>query len=398
MSIESINSNGTWLNEGSADIRLLKEACARQTGANSVPLASSIEKNIPIYDGQHVREAAAVQSEAPQRAKAFQHEWAQVLLQGAGAVVIKNAVDDIELLDAVTDAFFSIIKREAGSDSGADHFAPKGSNTRIWNGHEKLCVESPELFARYYANDVMSLMCHAWLGPGYQITAQANIVHPGGLAQHCHRDYHMGFQTIERLYQYPSHVHALSPALTLQGAIAHTDMPLESGPTKLLPFSQTFLPGYLSTGRQDCVDFFESDHVQLPLNKGDMLFFSPALMHAAGDNKTTDVDRFANLVQVGSAYGRTMELLDKARMSIAVYPVLLELQKEEGWTTRDTRYVIEATAEGYPFPANMEMEPPLNGLAPPSQQDLLAQSLKQGDSLDVFKEKVLAQQDLKRSH
>jgi len=298
----------------------------------------------------------------------------------------------------VTKAFYAIINREAGSDSGADHFAPAGSNTRIWNAHEKLCIEAPELYARYNANEIMSLMCHAWLGPGYQVTAQANIVHPGGKAQHCHRDYHMGFQTMEKLYQYPSHVHALSPALTLQGAIAHTDMPLECGPTKLLPYSQTFLPGYLSTAREDCVDFFEAKHVQLPLNKGDMLFFSPALMHAAGDNKTTDTNRFANLVQVGSAYGRTMELLDKARMSIAVYPSLLKLQQQDDWTVQDTRYVIEATAEGYPFPANMEMEPPLNGLAPSSQQDLLLQCLQDGDSIDVFKEKVLAQQGLKRSH
>ena len=175
-------------------------------------------------------------------------------------------------------------------------------------------------------------------------------------------------------------------------------MPIESGPTKLLPFSQTFLPGYLSTARQDCVEWFEEKHVQLPLEKGDMLFFSPALMHAAGDNKTTDIDRFANLVQIGSAYGRTMELLDKARMSIALYPALQALQSSAGWDERFTRYVIEATAEGYPFPANMELEPPLNGLAPLSQQDLLRQSLTAGDSVENFKEKLLSQSSLKRSH
>ena len=402
MSIKPINEKAVWLNEGSADISLLREATARKTDPASVPLASRIAREIPVYDGQAVREAASVQSESPQRARAFQQEWAQVLLSGAGAVVIENAIDDLPMLDQVTAAFYDIIKRESEGDSGADHFAPKGSNTRIWNSHEKLCVEAPELYARYNANDAMSLICKAWLGPGYQITAQANIVHPGGQAQHCHRDYHMGFQTTERLYEYPAHVHAMSPMLTLQGAIAHSDMPLESGPTKLLPFSQTFLPGYLSTARADCIEWFEAQHVQLPLKKGDMLFFSPALMHAAGDNKTSDVDRFANLVQVGSAYGRTMELLDKARMSIAVYPALQKLQSQtnEGvsWNERYSRYVIEATAEGYAFPANMELEPPINGLAPLSQQETLTQSLADNDSLEVFTDKIHSQCALKRSH
>ena len=398
MSIKSINQSGTWLNEGSADIKLLKEACARTTNVSDVPLASRVSGEIPIYDGDAIRLASSLEDSSPQRIRAYQQEWADVLLSGAGAVVIENGIDDLELLDSVTDAFYKIIKREAQADSGADHFAPAGSNTRIWNGHEKLCVEAPELFARYNANAVMAQICRAWLGPGYQITAQANIVHPGGQAQHCHRDYHMGFQTTKRLYEYPAHVHAMSPMLTLQGAIAHSDMPIESGPTKLLPFSQTFLPGYLATAREDCVELFESAYKQLPLKKGDMLFFSPALMHAAGDNKTSDVDRFANLVQVGSAYGRTMELLDKARMSIAVYPELQKLQDTEGWTDAMTRYVIEATAEGYAFPANMELEPPTSGLAPPSQQNVLSQSLREGDSPETFRDKVLAQQALKRSH
>lgn len=398
MSIKSINPSGLWLNEGSADIKLLKEACDRKTNASDVPLATRVSGEIPVYDGEAIRHASSLEDSTPQRIRAYQQEWAEVLLSGAGAVVIENAIDDIELLDSVTDAFYQIIKRESHADGGADHFAPAGSNTRIWNGHEKLCIEAPELFARYNANAVMAQICRAWLGPGYQITAQANIVHPGGQAQHCHRDYHMGFQTTERLYEYPAHVHAMSPMLTLQGAIAHSDMPIESGPTKLLPFSQTFLPGYLATAREDCVELFESAYVQLPLKKGDMLFFSPALMHAAGDNKTSDVDRFANLVQVGSAYGRTMELLDKARMSIAVYPELQKLQSSVDWSEAKTKFVIAATAEGYSFPANMEFEPPTSGLAPPSQQDLFIRCLREGDSPESFREKVLAQRALKRSH
>jgi ectoine hydroxylase-related dioxygenase (phytanoyl-CoA dioxygenase family) len=32
----------------------------------------------------------------------------------------------------------------------------------------------------------------------------------------------------------------------LQGAVAHTDMPAETGPTTYLPHSQKYLPGYLA--------------------------------------------------------------------------------------------------------------------------------------------------------
>ena len=41
----------------------------------------------------------------------------------------------------------------------------------------------------------------------------------------------------------PQYVHAISPVLTLQGAVAHCDMPLVSGPTLYLPYSQSYLPG-----------------------------------------------------------------------------------------------------------------------------------------------------------
>ena len=44
--------------------------------------------------------------------------------------------------------------------------------------------------------------------------------------------------------EYPAHVHDLSPALTLQRGVAHGDVPVESGPTRLLSFSQLYRAGY----------------------------------------------------------------------------------------------------------------------------------------------------------
>ena len=129
-------------------------------------------------------------------------------------------------------------------------------------------------------------VCEAWLGPAYQMTAQVNLVRPGGAAQTAHRDYHLGFQTAEGAARFPAHVHELSPYLTLQGAVAHVDMAVESGPTKLLPFSQLFRAGYMAYHREDFRALFEARHIQMPLAKGDAVFFNPALFHAGGENRT----------------------------------------------------------------------------------------------------------------
>ena len=66
----------------------------------------------------------------------------------------------------------------------------------------------------------------------------------------------MGFQTAEEIEGFPAHAHRLSPMLTLQGAVAHCDMPLESGPTLYLPFSQDFAPGYLAWRKPEFAALF----------------------------------------------------------------------------------------------------------------------------------------------
>jgi ectoine hydroxylase-related dioxygenase (phytanoyl-CoA dioxygenase family) len=203
------------------------------------------------------------------------------------------------------------------------------------------------------------------------MTAQLNVVNPGGAAQSPHRDYHLGFQSAEAVARYPAHVHLFSPMLTLQGAIAHVDATIEAGPTLLLPHSQKYPAGYLATSLPEFRAFFDSHAVQLPLKKGDMLFFSPALFHAAGTNRTTDVKRMVNLFQVSSAYGRAMESIDRTAMCKALYPALLSLSLTEAQISN----AIAATAEGYAFPTNLDRDPPIGGLAPKSQAALLHEAL-----------------------
>jgi ectoine hydroxylase-related dioxygenase (phytanoyl-CoA dioxygenase family) len=296
------------------------------------------------------------------------------------------------VIDQANPHFWAIIDEERLTNvGGGDHFAKPGANDRIWNALEKLCLRDPAVFAAYYGNAVIALVSEAWLGPAYQITSQLNVVNPGGAAQVAHRDYHLGFQSAEAIGRFPVHVHRLSPVLTLQGAIAHCDMPLETGPTLYLPFSQSYLPGYMATARPEFRDYFDKHHVQLPLAKGDAVFFNPALFHAAGTNRSKDVRRIANLLQVSSAFGRAMESVDRLKMSSRLYPALKSLVADNAITAAEADNAVAACAEGYSFPTNLDRDPPKGGMAPKTQQDLMRQALKENWPPEVFVDEAEAQ-------
>ena len=66
---------------------------------------------------------------------------------------------------------------------------------------------------------------------------------------------------------------------------------------------------------------------QLPLRKGDAVFFNPACFHQAGDN-TLPQPRVANLLQVSACWGRPMEFNDRLAMTRALWPVIKRWSKE----------------------------------------------------------------------
>ena len=364
-----------WLSASECRLDDLLAVLADGTDLDRYPHARDAVQGVLVYDTAAI---APVMGD-PALRRELQSELVDALANGPGVVVFAGAYEDTDVVDAVTAAFNDIIaEQHADGGPAGDHFGTPGANDRIWNALEKLAIRAPDLFVRYYANDVLALASQAWLGPGYQITSQVNVVNPGGRAQAAHRDYHLGFQSNEVAAEFPAHVHALSPVLTLQGAVAHSDMPVESGPTLLLPHSQKYLPGYLAWRLPEFREHFEAHHVQLPLAKGDVIFFNPALFHAAGTNRTTDVRRMANLLQVSSAFGRAMESIDRAGVSAAIYDDLVKAQVTEGWDPRALDNVIAASAEGYAFPTNLDRDQPVDGLAPPTQAELVRQALAEG--------------------
>jgi hypothetical protein len=72
-----------------------------------------------------------------------------------------------------------------------------------------------------------------------------------------------------------------------------------------------------------------------------------------------------------------MEAVDRAAVCRAVLPALRRMSAA-GAGKRALRNVIAASAEGYPFPTDLDLDPPVDGLAPPSQADLLAEAVQQG--------------------
>ncbi|MFJ8357617.1 phytanoyl-CoA dioxygenase family protein [Streptomyces sp. NPDC093984] len=364
----------TWLTEADCDLDALRSLVEQKTDADDHPLAAGVEQNVLLYDSERLRILAA----SAEGRREVQGELIRALLDGPGIVVLKGAFTDDAVVDRASAAFDALIEEERASGAArGDHFAAPGANDRLWNALDKVALRTPEVFADYYANDMLAMIADAWLGPAYQVTSQVNVVNPGGAAQRVHRDYHLGFLTQERAAAYPAHVHRLSPVLTLQGAVAHCDMPVESGPTLYLPHSQKFGPGYLAWRLPQFVEYFGTHHVQLPLAKGDAVFFNPALFHAAGHNRSTSIRRMANLLQISSAFGRAMETVDRAAMANALFPVLRR-RKAEGVSEDWLRRVVAATAEGYPFPTNLDLDPPVDGLAPPSQADTLWQAVTEG--------------------
>ena len=388
MSFTSVHRRA-WLSEHDCDLADFRELVERATDLADYPYASAVEREVLVYDSDRLRRA--------EDDRAVRAELARALTDGPGIVVLQGAFADHGVVDRLSAVFDALIAEQRASGvTAGDHFAKPGANDRVWNALEKAALYDPEAFADYYANDILALVSTAWLGPGYQVTSQVNVVNPGGAAQSVHRDYHLGFLSNEVAAAYPAHVHRLSPVLTLQGAVAHCDMPVESGPTMYLPYSQTYEPGYLAWRLPEFQEYFEARHVQLPLAKGDAAFFNPALFHAAGTNRSAGIRRMANLLQVSSAFGRAMETVDREAVANAVFPVLLRRAGEgadEAWTAN----VIAASAEGYPFPTNLDSDPPVDGLAPPSQADVVRGALAGAWTPEALRDELRAGAERRQS-
>jgi ectoine hydroxylase-related dioxygenase (phytanoyl-CoA dioxygenase family) len=380
-----------WLTAADCDLNALRRLVETPTDIDDYRHADRVESGVLIYGDRY----DAVAMTGIDRTE-IQAELAKALGNGPGVLVFKNAFS-VNIIDQASEIFFDLIERQSNSNiHTGDHFATPGSNDRLWQAVEKLAIEDAEVFCDYFSNDVIALVSGAWLGPNYRIVSEPNSVNPGSRPQIGHRDYHLGLMDIAYGSQFPAHVHRLSSALTLQAAVAHVDMPLETGPTRYLPHSQKFEPGYLAVNLPEFQKFFEDNNAQLHLEKGDVAFFNPAVVHGAGGNSTESVRRMANLLQISSVFSRASATVDNEMVILSIYPVLLKLQAD-GVGQSYVNNVLAASAEGYPFPTNLDRDRPLDSLFPESQLDVVKRALAEHWELDRLSAALASQTERRRS-
>lgn len=377
-----------YFSDSDIDYDELISICSQETIEANYPLSDSISNNVVIYDAKDFRSFVGNIEEEIKLKTEMHH----VLESGPGVFVVRNLYNE-DVIDESNAIFEKIVKNE--SNSSNDHFAA-GTNTRIWNSFQKVAMENQEAFINYYSNDLVKIIAESWCGPNSQMTAQVNIVRPGGEMQKPHRDYHLGFQENEVVEKFPISIHRLSNYLTLQGGVAHTDMPLETGPTVVLPYSQQYDLGYLTWRDTKFADFFNKYSVQNSMSKGDGIFFNPAIFHAAGANITNNFHRIGNLLQISSAFGKTMEHIDYIKIIIHIYPSLLDHIKNKTLSERLIENVLICATDGYAFPTNLDSDKnsdsKLQGM---SMFDLTKQSLLDSLSPEKFKLKLLEQQQVR---
>lgn len=113
-----------------------------------------------------------------------------------------------------------------------------------------------------------------------------------------------------------------------------------------------------------------------------------AAVRAAGTDRSAGVRRTANLLQVSSAFGRAMESVDRARVRRAVDPHLGTAHE----------HAIAAAAEGYPFPTDLDRDPPVDGRSPPSRADLVRRAVAEGWPVDRFEAAPAAHPTRRETH
>ena len=389
MKEEAVKTNQqVYFSQSDIDYDDLAKICSQKTLQEDYPFADSVSNNVVIYDANYL-ESFIGDSENELRLKTELH---QVLEGGPGVFVIRNLYRH-DAIDQSNNIFEKIVESEG--NTGNDHFA-SGTNTRIWNAFQKVALEDPNAFISYYSNNLLKLVAESWCGPNSQMTAQVNIVRPGGEMQKPHRDYHLGFQENQVVELFPISAHRLSNYLTLQGGVAHTDMPLASGPTMVLPYSQQYELGYLAWRDNACTDFFNDNAVQNQMNKGDGIFFNPALLHGAGSNTTKDFHRIGNLLQISSPFGKTMERIDYLKIINRIYPLLLEHSINKTLSEKLIENVLVCATDGYAFPTNLDNDKNSNSkLQGMTMFELTKQSLLDMVNLENFSLKLLEHQKIR---
>ena len=231
-----------WLSASECRLDDLLAVLADGTHLDRYPHADRAVQGVLVYDSAAI---AAVMGD-PARRRELQAELADALANGPGVVVFAGRVrgrrgrrcGDRRVRRHHRRAACRRAARRATTSASPAPTTGSGTPSRSSRSARPTCssATTPTTSSRWRRQ--------AWLGPGYQITSQVNVVNPGGLAQ---ARTATTTSASSRTRSPPSSRRTctpVSPVLTLQGAVAHSDMPVESGPT-LLPAALAEVPARL---------------------------------------------------------------------------------------------------------------------------------------------------------
>ncbi len=105
----------------------------------------------------------------------------------------------------------------------------------------------------------------------------------------------------------------------------------------------------------------------------------------------------ANLLQISSPFGRAMETVNRLKMSLTVYPILLDAKLHNKISEIEIDNIIATCSESYSFPTNLDLDPPVNGLAPLTQAQIMRKALYEKNSLESLKKELIEQSENQKS-
>ena len=108
--MKDFKQTGTgYYNPNSCDLSDFKKVIDQTVLPTDVPNAAEIEKNVPIYDMNVLSSSL----HDPMQKNSLMTEWAWVLKENAGAIVLRNAYSDTSVIDQATKIYEEIIKRKS---------------------------------------------------------------------------------------------------------------------------------------------------------------------------------------------------------------------------------------------------------------------------------------------
>ena len=150
-----LRADRVYLTQDGCDLDAFRALVERSARRADYPFAADIVSNVPIYDGDAVREAAAF----PETRREMMAEWVEAMTDGPGIIVVRRAFADLRPIEDANALFWAMIDEQNRNNSArGDHFAKPGANDRVWNALEKLCLADPAVFAAYYGNDIIALV------------------------------------------------------------------------------------------------------------------------------------------------------------------------------------------------------------------------------------------------